>query len=190
MTHIGWMRTLPPELLGKLLLCPIERLRHDDRISCTRGTPEHTSCDECIAKFLQTEVPEMTDQERLVDLIVAAKKEDPETGSFTDFLAQYLLNHGVRFAGDPDETQQPGPAQENAPLTYEQLFARHGKPVWIQQFRDGHILSQHWALVYNDYTGLTDLLKIVSDHRGRYTPRGKYGEDWVAYLRPPEGEIT
>ena len=57
MTHIEWMRTLPPELLAKLLLCPNERLRRGDPIPCTRGTSEHTSCDECIAKFLQTEVP-------------------------------------------------------------------------------------------------------------------------------------
>ena len=57
MTHIEWMRTLPPEQLARLLLCPNERLCRDDRIPCTQGTPKHTSCDACIAKFLQTEVP-------------------------------------------------------------------------------------------------------------------------------------
>lgn len=37
----------------------------------------------------------MTDRERLIDLIVEAKRTDPGTGSFTDYLADYLLEHGV-----------------------------------------------------------------------------------------------
>lgn len=31
----------------------------------------------------------MTDQEKMVSLIVQAKAEDPETGSFTEFLAGF-----------------------------------------------------------------------------------------------------
>lgn len=37
----------------------------------------------------------MTDRERLVELINEAKRTYPETGSFTDYLADYLLEHGV-----------------------------------------------------------------------------------------------
>ena len=37
----------------------------------------------------------MTDRERLIDLIIEAKRTDPETGSFTDYLADYLIEHGV-----------------------------------------------------------------------------------------------
>ena len=37
----------------------------------------------------------MTDKERLIDLIIEAKRTDPETGSFTDYLADYLIEHGV-----------------------------------------------------------------------------------------------
>lgn len=37
----------------------------------------------------------MTDRERLIDLINEAKKTEPETGSFTDYLADYLIEHGV-----------------------------------------------------------------------------------------------
>lgn len=37
----------------------------------------------------------MTDRERLIDLMIEAKKTDPETGSFTEYLADYLLEHGV-----------------------------------------------------------------------------------------------
>ena len=35
------------------------------------------------------------DRERLVDLMIQAKRTDPKTGSFTDYLADYLLEHGV-----------------------------------------------------------------------------------------------
>ena len=37
----------------------------------------------------------MTDRERLIDLIIEAKRTDPETGSFTEYLADYLISHGV-----------------------------------------------------------------------------------------------
>ena len=37
----------------------------------------------------------MTDRERLINLMIEAKRTDPETGSFTDYLADYLLEHGV-----------------------------------------------------------------------------------------------
>lgn len=37
----------------------------------------------------------MTDRERLIDLIVESKRTEPDTGRFTDYLADYLLEHGV-----------------------------------------------------------------------------------------------
>ena len=33
--------------------------------------------------------------EKLIDLIIDAKRTDPETGSFTEYLADYLINNGV-----------------------------------------------------------------------------------------------
>ena len=35
------------------------------------------------------------EKETLMDLIVDAKRADPETGSFTEWLAGFLLDHGV-----------------------------------------------------------------------------------------------
>lgn len=40
-------------------------------------------------------------REKLIDLIVNAKRADSETGSFTEFLADFLLGHGV-FVPDDD----------------------------------------------------------------------------------------
>ena len=37
----------------------------------------------------------MSDRERLIDLMIEAKRTEPETGSFADYLADYLLEHGV-----------------------------------------------------------------------------------------------
>ena len=37
----------------------------------------------------------MTNRERLIYLMIEAKRTDPETGSFTEYLADYLLEHGV-----------------------------------------------------------------------------------------------
>ena len=37
----------------------------------------------------------MTDRERLIDLMIEAKRTDSETGSFSEYLADYLLEHGV-----------------------------------------------------------------------------------------------
>ena len=37
----------------------------------------------------------MTEREKLIDLMIEAKRTEPETGSFTEHLADYLLEHGV-----------------------------------------------------------------------------------------------
>ena len=37
----------------------------------------------------------MNNRERLIDLIIEAKRTDPDTGSFTEYLADYLISNGV-----------------------------------------------------------------------------------------------
>ena len=37
----------------------------------------------------------MNVREKLIDLIIDAKRTDPETGSFTEYLADHLIAHGV-----------------------------------------------------------------------------------------------
>lgn len=34
-------------------------------------------------------------REKLIDLIIDAKRTDPEAGSFTEYLADFLINNGV-----------------------------------------------------------------------------------------------
>ena len=52
----------------------------------------------------------MTDRDRLIELIIEAKKTDPETGSFNDYLADYLLEHGVIVT---EEAEQALKEREN-----------------------------------------------------------------------------
>ena len=42
----------------------------------------------------------MTDREKLIDLIINAKRTDPETGSFTEYLEDFLLGYGVKLPDD------------------------------------------------------------------------------------------
>lgn len=53
----------------------------------------------------------MTEHEAMVELIIQAKREDPETGSFTEFLADFLLRHGVvlsrQIGNEPQGEKMP-----------------------------------------------------------------------------------
>ena len=52
----------------------------------------------------------MDDREHLISLIINAKRTDPETGSFTEYLADFLLGYGVKL---------PTLTPPNEPLTCE-----------------------------------------------------------------------
>ena len=52
----------------------------------------------------------MSDRERLINLMIDAKRTEPETGSFTEYLADYLLEHGVIVT---EETERALKEREN-----------------------------------------------------------------------------
>lgn len=112
-----------------------------------------------------------TDRQALINLIINAKRTDPETGSFAEWLADFLLGYGVTL-----------PQPSNEPLTLEELRGMNEEPVWVQNLEEP--TKSQWRLLYWD--------------RGKYlvlqgmSVRGylleEYGESWIAYRRPPEGE--
>lgn len=65
------------------------------------------------------------EKEKLMDLIVDAKRADPETGSFTEWLAAFLLDHGVMVpmedGSSVDRVREPIQADRDG-LTVRLLF--------------------------------------------------------------------
>lgn len=60
----------------------------------------------------------MNDREKLIDLIIDAKRRDPETGSFTEFLADNLIANGVTV-------QQWVPVRERFPSENEYCIVHY-----------------------------------------------------------------
>lgn len=48
----------------------------------------------------------MTEREKLMDLIINAKRTDPETGSFSEWLVDFLLGYGVLVPMDDDSSAE------------------------------------------------------------------------------------
>ena len=69
------------------------------------------------------------DKRIMLDLIIEAKKTDPETGPFLEWLAEYLVDH-LPTLTPPNET-----------LTLEELLRIDGAPVWLD------VAGGMWALV-------------------------------------------
>lgn len=113
----------------------------------------------------------MTDREKMIDLIINAKKSNPETGSFTEYLADFLLGYGIKL---PDPTPQPG-----KPLTLEQLREMDGKPVWIERIEAPY--DGKWFIVNYADTENPDKT-LYTDSGVTYSEYGKY---FIAYPSPP-----
>ena len=78
-----------------------------------------------------------TDRQALINLIINAKRTDPETGSFTEWLADFLLGYGLTL-----------PQPSNEPLTMEELRGMNGEPVW---WDDGE--KSCWGIISVDTNG-------------------------------------
>jgi hypothetical protein len=70
----------------------------------------------------------------------------------------------------------------NEPLTLEELREMNEVPVWIQNLEEP--AKSQWRLLYWD-RGKYLVLQGISV-RGYLME--EYGESWLAYRRPPEGE--
>lgn len=105
----------------------------------------------------------MADAKAMLDLIIEAKRNDPETGSFAEWLAEHLAEH------------MPTLTPQNEPLTLEQLREMDGQPVWDSSLRC-------WGIVKSEKDSDVFL----------QTKSGEFGLDPLGrvkiYRRPPEGE--
>lgn len=113
------------------------------------------------------------DKQTMLGLIIDAKRTDPETGSFAEWLAEYLAEH------------MPTLTPPNEPLTMEELRKMDGEPVYMTFPSDTGNQCGHWALVGTQRWGAVSLI---------------YGCGWLSYesavetlgakfyRRPPEGK--
>ena len=111
------------------------------------------------------------DKQTMLDLIIKAKRTDPETGSFAEWLAEYLVEH------------LPTLTPPNEPLTWNELGNMVEKPVYIVELEDG---ESCWVLVHT----VDDIkaLFVSAFDQYDYGNRELYGQTWLAYRRPPDGE--
>lgn len=110
---------------------------------------------------------DMTDREKMIDLIINAKRTDPKTGSFAEYLADFLLGYGVKLP-----TSHPG-----KPLTLDQLREMDGQPVWVEFIGhpDGTPIEPLWMLVNCREKRLVTDVEYVDWN----------SEGWFAYSYPP-----
>ena len=124
------------------------------------------------------------DKQTMLDLIIEAKKTDPEAGPFLEWLAEYLVDH-LPTLTQPNEGVKDKNVPTNEPLTLEELRKIDTViPLWVHNLSWGqhkprlmlvrHVTSNYWSCV--DFDGFET---IKSDD---------YGSRYLIYRRTPEGE--
>ena len=117
------------------------------------------------------------DKQTMLDLIIEAKRMDPETGSFSEWLAEYLVDHLPTLT----------PPNEPSLLEFDVVDTTTGKyPDWERIARE-----ESWAkgLVYCDMDGIAireDGSLILLDECGNCV---SCPSDRFEIRRPPEGEV-
>lgn len=103
-------------------------------------------------------------KQAMLDLIIEAKRNEPETGSFSEWLAEYLAEH------------LPTLTPPNEPLTMEELREMDDEPVWCCPKNDS--AKGSWMIVGPNGCENITSFAIYDD----------YGTGWLAYRRPPEDD--
>ena len=92
-------------------------------------------------------------REKLIDLIIDAKRTDHETGSFTEYLADHLITNGVtvqEWISVEDELPEVGGyvvciAKRNPFSRFMPMVARIEKNGWVNPITEQYISDvTHW----------------------------------------------
>lgn len=93
----------------------------------------------------------MNVREKLIDLIIDAKRTDPEADSFTEYLADFLINNGVTVQEWISVTERlPENIANRVLVVCERsngvFYAHYEKPFWINLETDKPFISTvtHW----------------------------------------------
>ena len=97
-------------------------------------------------------------REKLLDLIIDAKRTDPETGSFTEYLADHLISNGVtvqEWISVEDRLPEVGGyvvciAKRNPFSRFMPMVARIEKNGWVNPITEQYISEvTHWMPLPN-----------------------------------------
>ena len=86
-------------------------------------------------------------REKLIDLIINAKRTDPEAGSFTEYIADFLINNGVtvqEWVSVKDMMPEAGGyvvciAKRNPFSRFMPMVARIDKNGWVNPITEQYI---------------------------------------------------
>ena len=101
-------------------------------------------------------------REKLIDLILDAKRTDPETGRFTEYLADYLVSNGVtvqEWISVDDRLPEVGGyvvciAKRNPFSRFMPMVTRIEKNGWVNPITEQYISEvTHWMPMPNPPKG-------------------------------------
>ena len=101
-------------------------------------------------------------REKLLDLIIDAKRTDPETGSFAEYLADHLIANGVtvqEWISVYDELPEVGGyvvciAKRNPFSRFMPMVAKKEKNGWVNPITEQYISEvTHWVPMPNPPKG-------------------------------------
>ena len=140
-------------------------------IYCSRGECPYKDCERHESRAPRgcaVAVFRDIDKETMLGLIIDAKRADPETGSFAEWLAEYLVEHLPTFA------------LQNEPLTIQQLREMKDEPAYLKVFDP--LLQSGWHIIK-----AVTADKIIFRGWGKvYVPIDGLGMTYNLYRRPPE----
>lgn len=95
-------------------------------------------------------------REKLTELVIAAKRCDPETGSFCDFLVDFLVMHGVTIT-----PAVPGPEVDH---NITELCFNNGKEEGRKELKSeilAHLMEQKTKVKGLCHAHVVELMKFV-----------------------------
>ena len=118
---------------------------------------------------------------KLIDLIIDAKRTDPETGRFTEYLADYLISHGVTV-------QERISVKDRLPDEHESLFARYkGTDKWLNAM---FMTISDPVIVCAEYENGKRIVKTANTVDGVWKVKNIFHPckvtHWMPFPNPPE----
>ena len=118
-------------------------------------------------------------------LLAALRRMQVETGRLVCLGCGYEHNcsiHGCAILREAVKALEAPEPADNEPLTLDELRKMDGEPVWVVDVGPHKWYGPGWAIVDRDNC----LVRTVKNWNAVFFE--SYGERWLAYRRPPEGE--